>query len=255
MQKVTTFIGIVPQAPTRSLIFAALNLEQRVIDLRQGDMEDVIAFASAQEYAIAAICGPLRPNQGLMKLEAVRQRINPIPPPGRWADDRLAEYLLRQHNLRVARTSAKAEQCPSWMQTSFRLSERLAAAGYQDYGADEAQLQLMEVSPDATYTVLIGKRPFAKSSLEGRLQRQLILYDQGLHIDDPMRVFEEITRYRLKQGILPLDGLYSPNELNALIAAFTAWLAEADPQQISSYGDPAEGQIFLPAAVLKKKYP
>lgn len=255
MQNATTFIGIVPKAPTRSLVFAALDFEQNLIALKNGNLEAVLAFADEQERALAAICGPLRPNRGRMKLEAVRQALRPVPPPGRWTNDRVAGYVLRQHHLRVARTPAEADRCPAWMQTSFELCNRLAAAGYQDFGSSEAQRQYVEVQAEAAYTVLIGKNPFPKTSLEGRVQRQLILYDGGLAIDDPMRVFEEITRYRLKQGVLPLEGLYQANELDALIAAFTAWLFFVHPEQTSMYGDSAEGQIVLPVAGLKKKYP
>ncbi|MBT3391923.1 MAG: DUF429 domain-containing protein [Chloroflexi bacterium] len=255
MQNATIFIGIVPKAPTRSLVYAALDFEQKVITLDQGNLEAVLAFAEGQERAIAAICGPLRPNQGRMKLEAVRQALKPVPPPGRWTNDRVAEYLLRQHNLRVARIPADADSCPSWMKTSFELCNRLTAAGYQNFGTSDAQRQFMEVHPEAAYTALIEKKPFPKTSLEGRVQRQLILYDGGLEIDDPMRVFEEITRYRLKQGVLPLEGLYQASELEALMAAFTAWLFFMHPEQISIYGDSAEGQIVLPVAGLKKKYP
>jgi hypothetical protein len=69
-----------------------------------------------------------------------------------------------------------------------------------------------------------------------------------------MLVFEEITRHRLMHGILPLDTIYSPGELDALVAAYTAWLAGTHPEQITSLGAPEEGQIVLPAAELKAHY-
>jgi hypothetical protein len=33
-----------------------------------------------------------------------------------------------------------------------------------------------------------------RRTLEGRLQRSAILYEQGLQIRDPVEIFEEITR-------------------------------------------------------------
>ena len=69
-----------------------------------------------------------------------------------------------------------------------------------------------------------------------------------------MRVFEEITRYRLLQGILPLDNLYSAGELDALVAAFTAWVAATSPEGVTVLGAPEEGQIVLPSAELQSRY-
>ena len=69
-----------------------------------------------------------------------------------------------------------------------------------------------------------------------------------------MRVFEEITRYRLLQGILPLDDLYSARELDALVAAFTAWVAATSPEGVTILGAAEEGQIVLPSADLQSRY-
>jgi len=75
-----------------------------------------------------------------------------------------------------------------------------------------------------------------------------------LNIPDPMSLFEEITRHRLLQGILPLDILYSAEELDALVAAYTAWLAGTKPEQVSLLGDPEEGYLVLPVAEVKNRY-
>ena len=101
---------------------------------------------------------------------------------------------------------------------------------------------------------MLGTLPFPKSGLLGRLQRQLVLHNQGLQISDPMRIFEEITRYRILQGVLPLDGLYSVRELDTLIAAFTAWVAATTPDAVTRLGHPEEGEIILPTAELKTRY-
>jgi predicted RNase H-like nuclease len=69
-----------------------------------------------------------------------------------------------------------------------------------------------------------------------------------------MRYFEEITRHRLLQGIMPSENLYSPNELDALIAAYTAWMAAVQPESTVMLGDPQEGQAVLPVAALKRRY-
>lgn len=255
MEKTTLFMGIVPRSARRPLVYAVLNAQQEIVQLARGDMGAIAAYVQAHAPALAAICGPPRPNQGLMTRAAVRQQLDPVPRANSWMNCRVAEYQLRQHKLPVRRTPAEANQCPAWMQTSFELRARLAAHGYQDFGAPETARQCFEVSADAAYAVLIEKRPLPKRSLEGRLQRQLILYDQGIEIDDPMRVFDQITRFRLKQGILPLKGLRKTAELDALIAALTARTAALHPEQVSLHGDAAEGQIVLPVAGLNRTYP
>ena len=136
----------------------------------------------------------------------------------------------------------------------FNLYRRLEGLGFQPYPAGESTHQYLEVYPHACYTVLLGVPPFPKNSLEGRIQRQLILYENRAHVPDPMRLFEEITRHRILKGILPDEGLYSPAGLDALVAAFTAWKAVTHPDEVTVLGQPEEGQIILPAAELKSHY-
>ena len=115
-------------------------------------------------------------------------------------------------------------------------------------------MQLLEIYPHGAYTVLLKKIPFLKKTLEGRLQRQLLLHSLAVDVPDPMRVFEEITRYKVLQGELPLEGLFSVEELEALIAAYLAWKAASEPDEICLVGDSREGQIILPVKELKPKY-
>jgi hypothetical protein len=101
---------------------------------------------------------------------------------------------------------------------------------------------------------MAGQVPAARLSLEGRLQRQIILYEHGLGIKDPMDFFEEITRYKLAKGIWPVELLYLPDQLDALAAAFTAWMTLHKKDSISMVGDPKEGMVVLPGKDLKEKY-
>jgi hypothetical protein len=168
---------------------------------------------------------------------------------------------------------AKEDECPGWMRMGFRLFHRLEELGYrlmtgnatnnapQEYPAsedvheiDSPKRTLMEVYPYAFYTVLLGQTPFPKYSLEGRLQRQLVLYEHKVKIPDPMRFFEEITKHKLLRGVLPTEELYLPGELDALAGAYTAWQAILHPDQIKILGDPLEGEVILPVAELKERY-
>jgi len=242
----TTFIGIDPTAGNRPIAYAALNRDLKLLALGEGDLDTVTAFVGGQQAAFVAVNGPPRPNQGFVKQPQIRESLRPVPRPGRWGGFRVAEYLLFQQGIRTPRTPANLENCPAWMRRSFEIYNRLTELGYQSYPLEDAPRQWLEVYPHATFTRLLGCQPFPKATFEGRVQRQLVLYEQGLKIPDPMRVFEEITRYRLLNGILPLDDLHTQREMDALAAAFTAWKAATTPDTVTLLGDPSEGQIVLP---------
>jgi hypothetical protein len=117
-------------------------------------------------------------------------------------------------------------------------------AGFEPYARKNDPKGFLETNAQDCFYALIGQKPLPRRSLEGRLQRSAILYEQGLEITDPIEVFEEFTRYKLMQGILPLEKIYSAKELDALAAAYLAWLAINRPGQIVLRGDfwlPAEG--------------
>lgn len=250
----TSFIGIDPTAGERPITYAVVDQDLGLLALSKGNINAVLAFAGGQKSAFVAINSPRRPNQKLMRQENIRQALTPTPTPGRWTSFRVAEYQLFQHNIRIPRTCAEIEACPKWMQVGFEIYNRLGQFGYQEYPQEEAPLQTLEVYPHAAYSVLLGLSPFKKKTLIGRLQRQVLLHTKSVEVPDAMRVFEEITRYRILQGTLPLERLYSAEELDALVAAYTAWMAATKPEQITPVGDDREGEVILPAPTLKPKY-
>jgi predicted RNase H-like nuclease len=69
-----------------------------------------------------------------------------------------------------------------------------------------------------------------------------------------MDFFEEITRHKMIKGFWPVDLLYLPEQLDAMVAAYTAWLAVNKSAQTSAIGDPKEGRIVLPTGQLKERY-
>ena len=249
-----TFIGIDPTAGQRPFSYAALDNQLRPLALGEGRLEDILAYAAGQRQAWIAVCAPRRPNQGVMTLQEVRSTLSPLPSAGRWVDFRLADYLLRQHNIAIPQTPARIEACPNWMQMGFQLYRGLERLGYATYPDQGAGLQSLEVYPYASYAALLEVLPFPKYTLEGRLQRQLILYESKVKVPDPMLVFEEITRFKLLKGVLPVGQLYRTGELDALVAAYTAWLAANHTEQVLIVGDVREGQIVLPVAELKPHY-
>jgi hypothetical protein len=251
----TTYIGIDPSAGVRPFIYAALDQDLRPMVLGEGKIDDVLAFLAGQRQAIVAIAAPRQPNQGVMADEQIRRELSPSPRGARWVDFRLADYLLRQRNISVPQTPSREEACPNWMKMGFRLYRKLDALGYRAYPQTDEPRQFLEVYPHACFTVMLGLAPFPKQTLEGRIQRQLVLHEQKLKIPDPMLFFEEITSHRLLNGVLPVEHLSSPGELDALVSAYSAWVAANHPDQLTLLGDAREGQVAIPSKNLKPHYP
>jgi hypothetical protein len=249
-----TFLGIDPSAGQKPFAYAALDSDLRLLALGKGSLDDVLAFAAGQRQAFAAVCAPCRPNQGVMARPEIRQDLSLPARSGSWCNFRLADYLLRQRNIPIPQTPGEEEACPNWMRMGFQLHSRLERLGYLPYPQEEAPRQRLEVYPHASYAALLGVVPFPKYTLEGRLQRQLVLHERKINVGDPMNFFEEITRHRLLKGILPVDDLNTPTELDALVAAYTAHQAALQPGEVTLVGDPAEGQIAVPVSALKARY-
>jgi hypothetical protein len=249
-----TYIGIDPTAGENPFVYAVLNHDLDVQVLSAGSIDDTIAFAAGQRQAVIAVCSPEKTNNRIMADHKFRESISPRPSPGRWEDFRFAEYILRQHNILIPQTCSVEENCPGWMKMGFLVYKRLYSIGYRNYINNQSEKTYLEVYPHASYTVLLNFLPFKKRTIEGRLQRQLVLFESGVNIPDPMRIFEEITRHRLLSGILPLENLYTMNELDALIAAYTAWKVINRSEEITFVGDHKEGQIVLPVPKMRDQY-
>jgi hypothetical protein len=226
------------------LSYIALDGDLHLLAIGRGRLADALAYVSGQISAFVAINAPRRPALGLMRQESVRQSLEPPPKPGSWLKYRVAEYQLR---LPILPTPNDISACPGWMRRGFDLYSRLETLGYSAYPAgSDCPRQSLEVQAYATYTGLLGQAPFPSDTLEGRLQRQLILHELGVRVADPMDFFEDVTPHRLLRGILPLKDIHTPDELDALAAAYTAWLAAQRAQQVNLLGAPEEGQIVVP---------
>ena len=250
------YVGIDPTAGDRPMHFAVLDGSLKLVALSQGDVETVLAFVGGLERAAVAIDAPQSPNQGLMLRPEFRRRFN-LQPGGRtWGQWKVCEYEMRRRNIRLYNTPRKEEDAPRWMQMGFSLYRRLLGLGYRLFidGEPTPERSLLEVHPHACFAVMLGRRPFLKQTLEGRLQRQLLLYLEGLDIVNPMNVLEEITRHHLLNGNLPLEGLYDHDQLDALVSAFTAYLVAHKPGRVLQVGEREEGYITLPTERLEDFY-
>jgi hypothetical protein len=247
------YIGVNPTSSRKDFCFATVDQDLNLVDMREVDREELTSILAAQESALVAINAPSGVNHGIVKAMLARG-----DPSGehqfRGVDVRLAEYELRQLGIGISGTPTQEELCPSWMRSGFRLYRDLSQNGYQIFPSQEISLQWIETHPFACFCALLEQAPFPGPTLEGRVQRQLILHEKGLRISDPMHFFEEITRFKLLNGILPLDTIYTTEQLGVLVAAFTAWVVDNQPDEVSMIGDPQEGRITLPVSELKEKY-
>ena len=246
------FIGIDPTAGRQPFTYAAVDRDCRLVALAGGELEEMLAFLGNLENACVAVNAPPQVNRGLVRSRLLQQ----APSTGqlRGVDLRLVEHDLRQRGIHISPTPSRPEACPAWMQMGFALYRRLAEIGFQPFRTGQAGCRWLETHPHAAYCALLGQIPLPKPTLEGRLQRQLALFEGDMGIKDPMDLFEEITRHKLLKGILPSDLIYSPEELDTLVAAFTAFLAVEMPEATIRVGDEEEGQIVLPVAALKDQY-
>ena len=182
-----------------------------------------------------------------------RRRLGLDPKTDNYRVGRVSEYELRRRRIPIFSTPSDKRKAVSWMKAGWNFYDALRKEGVVEYPRAGSR-RMFETFPHGGFTVLIGKRPYMKTMVEGLLQRQLLLYEEGLNIPDPMGLLEEWTRHRVLKGQLSRTGLHSRNELDALMAAYTAFLLEREVERVITVGDPSEGQIILPGDALKDQY-
>jgi hypothetical protein len=247
-----TFVGIDPTAGRHPFTYAAVDRDCQLVALSAGELDEVLAFLGGQQAVVAAVNAPPRPNFGIIRSKL--EKLSLTPGHLRGSDMRVGEYELREHGIVVSPTPSRHEACSGWMQMGFDFYQGLERAGFKSYPAEPASHLCLETHPHAAFSTLLGQLPLPKPTLEGRLQRQVALHGQGMGIKDPMEFFEEITRHKLLHGILPMDYIYHPEELDALMAAYMAYAVVNCPSEVMMIGDEREGRIALPVAALKEKY-
>ena len=247
----SVFVGIDPASSQKSFTYAALDKGLNLVALADAELDEVAAFLAGQTSATVAINSPSGLNRGLVRdikpemFKTLRSRASGF---------RVAELELRERGIAVTGTPSSVGTCPAWVQSGFALYRKLGKMGFKSYPSEETPYLMMETQPQACFCVLAGSLPLSRTSLEGKLQRQLLLYECGIRLKDPMDFFEEVTRHKILKGIWPLELLYSAEQLDTLAAAYTAWIAIHKPEQVTSLGDPREGVIVLPGINLKEKY-
>jgi hypothetical protein len=244
--KPLAYIGINISGGHRPYTLAALDADFHLLALSRGEELEVLGFCAGSNSVLVTINAPARPNTGLMNDPEFRQKLASPPHAGRRINMRVAEYEARLRGLIVPRTPAIIEDSPGWMRSGFNLYKSLANLEYKPFPEEGSARQWLESQSETFFYALLGAIPFEANSLEGRIQRQLALYDRQLPVSDPMNFFEEVTRFRLLRSILPVEDIFSPPELNALGMAYLGWLTVNEPHKITRLGAAEEGQITVP---------
>ncbi|MBL8061500.1 MAG: DUF429 domain-containing protein [Anaerolineales bacterium] len=246
------FVGVSPAIHQKSFVYAAMDKNLSLVALAEGGLDEIVAFLAGQRTVMAAVNAPSGLNRGLA-VEKKKEMFKSRKEKGS-GGYRLAESELRTRGILVRGTPSTLGACPEWMKAGISLHRKLEKNGFVKYPADDETHQLFETSSHAGFCVLAGEAPLSKASLEGKIQRQLLLYENGVGIKDPMDFFEEITRHKMLKGTWPMELLYHPDQLDAMVAALTAWKVTHKPESVCQVGDVKEGIIFLPAQYLKEKY-
>ncbi len=248
------YFGVEPTGSIKPFTLAMVSAVGRVLSVASLTGEELIAAVSSHPQAVVAINSPAAPNIGLVRREEIRKNLKPLHFSGRNQDMRLAEYRLKEHGINVLMTPSKAELCSNWVQTGFGVYTKLHQLGFKKFAQAGAALSVLESHAHAGFCALAGTQPLPKLSIEGRIQRQLILFEEGLAVKDPMEFFEEVTRHKLLRGVMPMELIYTAEELDALMAALVAYRAGEGHEKCMAVGDAEEGQIFLPVNGLLDKY-
>ena len=122
------------------------------------------------------------------------------------------------------------------------LKNQISEIGFKPFPEKEYPKKWFETNAQDCYREWIGQKPLPRRSFEGRLQRALTLHERGVRIEDPMEIFEEITRYKLLRGLFRLENIYSSKELDALTSAYLAWISFNRPERIV-----VQSELVLPA--------
>ncbi|MHC1785424.1 MAG: DUF429 domain-containing protein [Anaerolineaceae bacterium] len=249
----TTFIGIDLKAGKRSYSYAALDGNCKLIAYGQGRFDDVFSFISGCHSALCAINAPISVGpEGERGPDFYQNSLFPIgPQKGRKRTNahRQAEHdlLLKGISVQNVPTQQDLPHAPVWIRRGFQFVELLEQTGFKLWPAEGSERQFLEVQADAAFWHWLGNQPLNEESLEGRIQRQLILSELDLDVPDPMNFFEEVTRFKLLKGQLIMAGIYEPRELNAMMCAVTALLLVKSPDQVIPYGNRGEGFVYLPS--------
>ncbi|NDJ52418.1 MAG: DUF429 domain-containing protein [Chloroflexi bacterium] len=230
-------IGVDVTGGKRPMTIAVLDQQLQVVTLKNLPLDDLIAEVLRYELADCAIDAPSRPNPGLLTDGERRRQWALAPASTRYSTYRICEYELRRRGIGIYNTPLDPAKIKGWMQRGWDLYRALHQGGFVPYPS-EGSMWTVEVFPHACFTTLLGAKPLHKATKGGLEQRQTLLRALGMTI----------------AAVDSLEAVLTHDELDALVAAYTAYLLRARPEDACAVGSPDDGQIVLPVPTLADRY-
>ncbi len=244
-----TYLGIDVQAIQKPYFYYALNDSLEILACGHGRLGDVLAYLAGQSSALVAVNGPiyLDRSEGTVVQGGLfdKEQSNP------GANHRTGDAALTARGFPSIPNLHEGKKLQLWVERSLELTAGIRQLGYEESNFGKPRV-FFETQSDAAYWMATGSLPYDSRSLEGRLQRQLLLFEFGFDVKDPMSFLEEFTRYRLRTSQIPMNQIMPAHELRALISAATAWLADRRPESVDHLGDVSMGEIILPRDFARK---
>lgn len=224
------------------LTVANINEKLDIEFIRNIDTEEFINYLKNRKILIIAIDAPYKLNLGLMNDAEYRRNLNKKLN-GHY-NKKVSEYELSRRGINPFSTPGSIDEIKgwkSWMNTGFNLYSRLHELGYREIGRDLTKNingNFIEVFPHACFTVLLGYIPSKKHTAEGLRERIGILQTLGFN--------------NLEELLCGCGNHEKTDRLDALVAAYTAYLAHSD--NVIFVGDHNEGRIAVPTTILNDSY-
>ncbi|MCD6475296.1 MAG: hypothetical protein J7K85_03390 [Anaerolineaceae bacterium] len=245
-----TFVGIHINRQAPHFVYIAADEDFSPLAIDNCDEENLLSYLSGQENSFLAINASLQLNQGLLRLSTYKKHTR-----GRRPNIRKVEYELQQYNIEMYHTPDQISKCAPEVKLGIKLNGYLNDLGYKTFSSDQSSQMFLETPSNAAFWSLIEGNLIPEEGIIGRMQRQQILYDLELPVPNPMTFFEEITRYKLRNGKIPFKKILPACELNAWIGVYTAHKAWSDPDSLTPMGNSEEGSIYLPGFPSKLEQP
>ncbi len=232
--KYQTYIGIDVQAVQKPYFYSALNADLENIACGHGRLGDVLAYLSGQTSALVAVNGPICFQNA--EDDLVQGGLFDADQTSQHKVNRTGDIELAARGFKPGSSPASGKKVPLWVERSLELTTGIRQLGYRNLDLSESSRTFFETQSDAAYWLATGAMPYDSRSLEGRLQRQLLLCEFGFPLKEPMAFLEEFTRFRLRTSQVPMSYIQPAHELRALMSAATAWLMDVRRQLWNTWG-------------------
>ncbi len=234
------FIGVVINSNGRRFFWVALNKHKEILTFQKTSLEKLLVFIKSFPHVTIGLETPaIRSRHGKSVISGLEFYSQPARSPlPAWQE------IMENRNIHPPVISS-------------RVKPDFQAPGIAEFYRQAFMFEhvnIIHVNAYCSLCCLLGQNPLPRSSLEGKIQRQLVLAEQGINLPDPMIYFEELTRFKLLHGVLPQKIILPLQEMNGLLCALTVWNTINQSESTLQIGNPPDSSITLPVPELQEKY-